>query len=105
MINDSEIVKDFQVCTLKAEHPGFVLCAQIVDLINRLEAENEWLKRKQEKCFYCTEQANKKISEIKTEAYKEFAERLNDIFSTDVMMPSYYVRTCIKNTLKELLGE
>lgn len=23
--------------------------------------------------FYCTEQANKKISEIKSEAYKEFA--------------------------------
>ena len=40
------------------------------------KAENERLKEKAEKCFYCTEQANKKIGEIKAEAYKEFAEKV-----------------------------
>lgn len=44
--------------------------------IATLQAENERLKEKQEKCFYCTEQANKKISEIKAEAYKEFAQKV-----------------------------
>jgi hypothetical protein len=45
-LTDSEIVKVFEKCTLKAEHPGFILCAQIVDLINRLQAEvkhGEWI--------------------------------------------------------------
>ena len=50
-----------------------------LDLINRQKVEIERLKAKQEKCFYCTEQANKKIGEIKAEAIKEFWSRLQGI--------------------------
>lgn len=45
-LTDKEIVKKFQLCTLKAEHPGFVLCGQIVDLINRLQCERNKYRRK-----------------------------------------------------------
>lgn len=44
-LTDNEIKKAFQMCTLKAEHPGFVLCGQIVDLINRLQADVENYKQ------------------------------------------------------------
>jgi hypothetical protein len=45
-LTDSEIVKAFQLATLRAEHPGFVLCGQVVDLINRLQKEKDTLNKK-----------------------------------------------------------
>ena len=87
-----------------------------LDTIHDLQTEIEGLKEKQEKCFYCTEQANKKISEIKSEAYKEFAEELkhilrntpklsikklnfnNVVFYDDVLF-------IIDNLLKEMVGD
>ena len=80
-----------------------------LDLINRLQAENERLKEKQEKCFYCTEQANKKISEIKAEAYKEFAERVKEKKSVynadDFYWIKYIPERAIDNLLKEMVGD
>ena len=68
-LTDNEIVKEFQLRTLKAEHPGFILCGQIVDLINRLQAEIERLRYNLEAVL--DERADH------SEAYKEFAERLH----------------------------
>lgn len=72
--------------------------------IKRLKAENERLKEKKEKCFYCTEQANKKISAIKTEAYKEFAEKMEQIHSSNRVV-DISIRNDVKHLLKELVGE
>ena len=84
-----------------------------LDTIHDLQTEIEGLKEKQEKCFYCTEQANKKISEIKSEAYKEFAEKLEEKLCDcrTVSDREYCGFDCgdthesINNLLKEMVGE
>ncbi len=94
-LTDNEIVKAFQMCTLKAEHPGFILCGQIVDLINRLQAENARLKTAQ---FQFISDINAYKSEIlrlqkviedkgglvlietaKAEVYKECIEKVKEL--------------------------
>ena len=104
-LSDSEIVKKFQLCTLKAEHPGFVLCGQIVDLINRLQAENKDLKtenlilsQKRFNIFERVEFTGKLKKQAKSEANKEFADRLKK--ETYILNHSG-----IDNLLKELVGE
>lgn len=83
----------------------------IYQLYFEQQAEIERLKEKQEKCFYCTEQANKKISEIKAEAVKEFAERLKDIFEHAYQFEYGYlltkdvINTKIDNLVKEMVGD
>ena len=74
------------------------------------QAEIERLKEKQEKCFYCTEQANKKISDIKAEAYKEFAERAKEFMhnkfkALDEYEFEYITERDINNLLKEMVGD
>lgn len=87
IMTDSEIIKALECCIKcdckncpanvdnKCRDIDYV---KILNLINRLQAENERLKEEKEKCFYCTEQANKKISEIKAEAYKECIEKVKE---------------------------
>ena len=104
-LTDSEIVKEFQLRTLKAEHPGFILCGQIVDLINRQKAEIEKLRYNLEAVL--DERADH------SEAYKEFAERLKDKhrkiidydeagFGAQIFIVEERV---IDNILKELVGD
>ena len=89
------------------------LAKNALDLINRLQAENERLKAKQEKCFYCTEKANKKIGEIKAEAYKECIQKIKEKSNKEQLVCSgALVRTdytiteeILANLLKELVGE
>ena len=110
-LTDQEIIKAFRECGQKMntnycdECPynkgmcnDIQMTKDILDLINRLQAENERLKQNNKAIMQT-------IADVHTEAIKEFAERLNDAFSVNVMMPSYYVRTCIKNTLNERVGE
>ena len=74
--------------------------------IKRLKEEIERLKKEKERCFYCTEQANKKINEIKAEAYKEFAERLKETFPKDDFLRSTkQISADIDNLLEEMIGE
>ena len=124
-LTDNEIVKEFQLRTLKAEHPGFILCGQIVDLINRLQAEIEGLEAEIDKQYEIAE-ANVRAEiasggtschwcedKVRAEAYKEFAERLKDKhrritdydeagFGAQIFIVEERV---IDNLLKELVGD
>ena len=75
------------------------------DLINRLQAENERLKKESE----IFADIGKMYSEIKAEAYKEFAERLKEKkFELDDQNEDifYAVEVAeIDNLLKEMVGE
>ena len=111
---------DKTIATLQAENERLSTLAELGDMrandyrtmrdrALKAEAEIERLKAKQEKCFYCTEQANKKISEIKAEAYKEFAERLEAEYTdfdeeNEVILPEN-LNKAINDLLKELVGE
>ena len=99
----------------------------IVDLINRLQAENERLNIRCDDCdnIRLTRSEHKVcIKQAKTEAYKEFAERLketmcqeNELYEKCVkdMLTFDYQRGyaecndrfvwCIDNLLKELVGD
>ena len=72
------------------------------DLINRLQAENERLKKESE----IFADIGKMYSEIKAEAYKEFAERLKETFPKDDFLRSTkQISKDIDNLLKEKVGE
>ena len=77
---------------------------ELEEKLKTAETEIERLKAKQEKCFYCTEQANKKISEIKAEAYKEFADRLKNESYERIDLTAYVEVSDIDNLLKEMGG-
>ena len=77
-----------------------------LDLINRLQAENERLKKANEMFA----DIGKMYSEIKSEAHQEFAERLKTEYAKGMnwfkKKESYYVDVGdIDNLLKELVGE
>jgi FtsZ-binding cell division protein ZapB len=85
-------------------------------LCDELQAENERLEEKQEKCFYCTEQANKKIGEIKAEAYKEVFEKVENMLwqmkteylqqgNTEYASALVITHTKLQNLSKELVGD
>ena len=93
----------------------YIVLKNTLDLITRQQAEIEKLKDANnifEKAFHIQEQNIKDWLpitmfnyEIKTEAYKEFAERLKeDIFNTEYHIDRYYRRS-IDNLVKEMVGD
>lgn len=127
----NEIVKACEVCACvhgKSCEPcpyyknsGKANCLQMrkdaLDLINRLQAENERLLRKTQRpqdadpmdfCGVLCDFAEGLIVKAKAKAYKEFAERLNkeiDIRPTYSNKQNEYVCFLIDNLLKELVGD
>ena len=114
-MTDSEIVKALECCVKSDsvidcfECPYYevyssrcvdYLCKDALDLINKLEAENERLSRI----------TRTMVGEIKAEAYTEFAERLKEkttakykTIDNDYL---YEIDTnFINNLLKEMVGE
>ena len=104
-LTDSEIVKALEDCIKHTENcfecPSYEFCDKndskvvmvaTLDLINRLQAENERLKndlaisRKETKryknsyqqCAYEREMFLNELNDAKAEAYKEFAEKLKE---------------------------
>ena len=78
-------------------------------LINRLEAENEKLNKENENLLIrlCKKvnQESKAIEKlIKSEAYKEFAERLKSEYAKRFLVSGDLIET-IDNLLKEMVGE
>ena len=72
----------------------------VLDLINRLQAENERLKDILDKKVI--EFADDKKQKIKAEAYKEFAERLKGHRNGNYIFISTEL---LDNLLKEMVGE
>ena len=91
-LTDSEIVKALECCVKapfcgeKTDCPykGIDDCVKkhtldALDLINGLQAENERLKAKVNHYNYCYENfVNTPSSRIKAEAYKEFADKMDE---------------------------
>ena len=125
-LTDSEIVKALELCVSapfcgeKTDCPykGIDDCVKkhtldALDLINRLQAENERLKDDNE---YLQDRRWKELSYVKAEAYKEFAERLHEYINGIIErheMPMFPfsvafvsgIETKIDNLLKELVGD
>ena len=98
-LTDKEIVKALE-CAIRNDcdcNCVFLLpnkVQDVLDLINRLQAENERLKTQ----LYLEKYTDVAKKKIKAEAYKEFAERLIP------MIDDGYVADIIDNLLKELKG-
>ena len=121
-LTDSEIVKALDICSKSNNGCSYskysckdcclngqpmcssVLIQDTIDLIDRLQAENERLKATVDSF----NDIGKLYSEIKAEAYKEFAERLK-IFVIPQKANGYtreiVLKRDIDNLLKKLVGE
>ena len=93
--------------------------AFLKNLINRLEAENERLKKVNERLRKAFEKLCKRTNKLETqlddkcdicvlrdkaEAYKEFADRLKQVFWSNAM-GDVIVREIVDKLLKEMVGE
>ena len=123
-MNDEEIMEALECCgepynicaecPIKDDHgcnEQFVNYA--LDIINHQQAEIEQLKFEiakllPEGCPYATqvEVSNKLEAQIKSEAVKEFAERLKEIVKfTDDTYECWEIEGYIDNLVKEMVGE
>ena len=109
---DEQIKKALECCSKGVYKDGCTLCPffhenctddekmlkSVLDLINRLEAENAKLKEKNRLACQCTPKA---IRRTRTEAIKEFAERLKK----ELSFGKYIQPDQIDNLVKEMVGE
>ena len=100
-----------------------VLLTNALDLINRLQAENERLKKSNRNWRRKVQRLRKKVEveidklnaekndvmyykdQIKAEAYKEFAERVKLRFSGTLSCSGGVIKRSLDNLLKELVGD
>ena len=126
-LSDSEIIKALDICsksTNGCSHSKYtcedcylngqpmcssVLLQDAIDLHARQQAEIEMLKKgKDEYAYLYDKHINTAFSHIKTEAIKEFAERLKteiDIRPTHSKKQNEYVFFLIDNLVKEMVGD
>ena len=114
-MTDSDIVKALECCCKNNNCDGCPLdyltfssqCAselaiKSLDIINRQKAEIERLNKEVETFA----DIGKMYSEIKAEAYREFAERVKICLQGDIRYDNKILFECdIDNILKELVGE
>ena len=117
-LTDLEIVKALECCSKPVSEncKECPLCSTdcmevdieklALDLINRLQAENERLDRTvKEYAYLYDKHMNTPFNHIKAEAYKEFAERLKEESYERIDLTAYVEVSDINNLLKELVGE
>ena len=81
-----------------------------LDLINRLQAENKRLGKEVNLVSIQFQDLQEETDEIKSKAYKEFAEKLKkkcyeDFEESDEMLAPYVTEDNIDEVLKEMAGE
>ena len=115
-MTDKEIIKGLEChktdnCN-DCPYMGYYCAARVMcdalDLVNRLQAENESLNELVVYNANCATRLHKRLFSVKAEAYKEFAERLKseiDIRPTYSREQNKYVFFLIDNLLKEMVGE
>lgn len=120
-LTDEEIVKALECCIDARHNPAFCeLCPYFQDkddcviksvkdtinLINRQRAELESLSKKLENYKHLDvilhTAIDKLTNSIKSEAYKEFAEKLKAKAYWDIYMCNYIPENCIDETLQEM---
>ena len=125
MLNDNEIIKALENEVKSTEYVDSDYCDGVdltliksaIDLINRLQEEIERLKECP-KCIYeydgktteyCVQgpcSNFKTVEQIKSEAYKEFAEHLKERWSNNYYdSPDVDFDKFVDNLLKEMVGE
>ena len=116
-LTDAEIVKALECCSVQGhfvcdECPAWVdsncigTHKQTLDLINRLQAENERLKKcRKDEVYKIVSAIDKVICETKAEAYNEFAEWLYSLFPTENSEIVVISRTGIAKKVNELLDK
>ena len=122
---DEEIIKALELCNKPADPEIcencpfcsdfkclYILKANALKLINRQKAEIEKLEnaRKKQAQFLSEERGQKyelidKLSQVKAEAYKEFAERLKEKKLQSTLDARICTTEMIENLLKEMVGE
>lgn len=107
-LTDNDIKKGLEIC-IKEEFVGAVpnavrdVIKTALDLINRLEAENERLKEENQEQDQAILNTLRKVRKIRLDAYKEFADRLKA--NTRWLFSTVSLNNEIDNLLKELIGE
>lgn len=122
-MTDNEIIKALESEIHLAEYVDSNYCSNIdlslikstLDLINRLQAENEnSVEKKFPYCVLCgngailtenLEEYDKLINNISTGAIKEFAERLKRELTTGKALMRISVLNIIDSLVKEMVGE
>lgn len=110
-MQDNEIIKALECCTgyvndcfncpyRKDEFCDTSFPRDALDLINRQKAENERLKNYNENLLSANTALSNEVLETKSEAIKEFAERLKNL-SRFTNSDKLY----IDNLVKEMVGE
>jgi hypothetical protein len=104
-MTDNEIKKalyDYKNSNLIQVGNGKVISiSDIIDLINRLQAENERLKNHIQEGIDLAKQLPEMLAITKAEAYKEFAEKVKEYLKANGFM----FCSNVDNLLKEMVGE
>ena len=116
-LTDSEIIKALEWCVSKFKNAGFVYLGvdgtkivrtqEVLDLINRLQAENERLNFLLNDAYENNRGLVELLERAKSEAYKECIEKIETCPSmTDHFGTTYFVsQIFLDNLKKELVGE
>lgn len=96
---DCENCKVLKYCDYM--HPGALARASL-DLINRQKAENESLKMDLAKCSIRLDNLYKTADEIKSEAIKEFAERLKENYCFTDRWGKIIPKSTVDDLVKEM---
>ena len=76
------------------------LCKPVADEIERLQAEIERLKNAYKQCVWERDVFSEDINAVKSEAIKEFADRLKNCFC--ISAEYVYIMNIIDNLVKEM---
>ena len=108
-MTDNEIIKALECCSDSNCHECPIegctddIFRNALDLINRQKEKNESLKVDLAKCSIRLDNLYKTADEIKSEAIKEFAERLKEKLQWDVEFDNKLVfESDIDNLIKEM---
>ena len=114
-MTDNEIIKaleEYRNSKIVQSDNGVISIGNILDLINRQQAENKELKtenlilsQKRFNIFERIEFTDKLKKQIKSEAIKEFAERLKKEYTETFLVSGDTVIEILDNLVKEMVGD